>query len=162
MLPSAPYCCYCFCHYISRYLLRSRGTGGRGREGGGGGGGGGGDIRVYLSGPTKPGVACLISWIPSALKEIHALPSHSADLIQSSTSSLITSTKQVSVSAQDGIVALGKAHTRSAPSLSSLPKVALDIVPIFVWLNTDRSRPCRVECWPLPFSIPFSFRRSML
>ena len=31
----------------------------------------------------------------------------------------------VSVSAQDGIVALGKAHTRSAPPLSSLPKVAL-------------------------------------
>ena len=30
----------------------------------------------------------------------------------------------VSVSAQDDIVALGKAHTRSAPSLSSLPKVA--------------------------------------
>ena len=28
----------------------------------------------------------------------------------------------VSVSDQDGIVALGKAHTRSAPSLSSLPK----------------------------------------
>ena len=47
----------------------------------------------------------------------------------------------VSVSAQDGIVALGKAHTRSAPSLSSLPKVALETVPIFVWLNTDRSRP---------------------
>ena len=47
----------------------------------------------------------------------------------------------VSVSAQDGIVALGKAHTRSAPSLSSLPKVALETVPIFVLLNTDRSRP---------------------
>ena len=29
----------------------------------------------------------------------------------------------VSVSAQDGIVALGKAHTRSAPFLSSLPRV---------------------------------------
>ena len=32
----------------------------------------------------------------------------------------------VSVLAQDGIVALGKAHTLSAPSLSSLPKVALE------------------------------------
>ena len=31
----------------------------------------------------------------------------------------------VSVSAQDGILALGKAYKRSAPSLSSLPKVAL-------------------------------------
>ena len=68
----------------------------------------------------------------------------------------------VSVSAQDGIVALGKAHTRSAPSLSSLPKVALETVPIFAWLNADRSRPWRVECRPLPFSTPLSFRRSML
>ena len=49
----------------------------------------------------------------------------------------------VSVSAQDVIVALGKAHTRSTPSLSSLPKVALETVPIFVWLNTDRSGPHR-------------------
>ena len=68
----------------------------------------------------------------------------------------------VSVSAQDGIVALGKAHTRSAPSLSSLPKVALETVPIFAWLNTDRCRPWRVECRPLSFSTPLSFRRSML
>ena len=42
----------------------------------------------------------------------------------------------VSVSAQDSIVTLGKAHTRSAPSLSSLPKVALETLPIFAWLNT--------------------------
>ena len=68
----------------------------------------------------------------------------------------------VSVSAQDGIVALGKAHTRSAPSLSSLPKVALETVPILVWMNTDHSKPWRVECRPLPFSTPLSFRRSML
>ena len=47
----------------------------------------------------------------------------------------------VSVSAQDGIVALGMAHTHSAPSLSSLPKVALESVPIFAWLNTDSPRP---------------------
>ena len=65
------------------------------------------------------------------------------------------------VSAQDGIVTLGKAHTRSAPSLTSLPKVAIETVAIFVWLNTDRSRPQRVECRPLPFSTPLSFRRSM-
>ena len=68
----------------------------------------------------------------------------------------------VSVSAQDGIVALGKAHTRSAPSLSSLPKVALKTVPIFIWLNTDRSRHWRLECRPLPFSTPLSFRGSVL
>ena len=52
----------------------------------------------------------------------------------------------VSVSAPDDVVALQKVHTRSAPSLNSLPKVALETVPIFVWLNTDRSRPWRVEC----------------
>ena len=27
-------------------------------------------------------------------------------------------------------------------------------MPIFVWLNTDRTRPWRVECRPLPFSTP--------
>ena len=68
----------------------------------------------------------------------------------------------VSVSAQDGIGALGKAHTRSAQSLSSLPKVALETVPIFAWLNTGRSRPWRVEYRSLPFSTHLSFRRSML
>ena len=43
----------------------------------------------------------------------------------------------VSISVQDVIVALGKAHMRSAPSLGSLSKVALKTVPIFAWLNTD-------------------------
>ena len=46
----------------------------------------------------------------------------------------------VSVSAQDGIIVFGKAHMHSIPSLSSLPKVALEIVPVFVWLNTDQMR----------------------
>ena len=67
--------------------------------------------------------------------------------------SYVPSLASVSVSAQHGIVALGKAHTRSAPSLSSLPKVALEIVPIFALLNTDRSRPQRVECRPSPESV---------
>ena len=47
----------------------------------------------------------------------------------------------VSLSAQNGIVALGKAYTRSAPCLSSFPKVALETLPIFVSLNADHSRP---------------------
>ena len=68
----------------------------------------------------------------------------------------------VSVSSQDGIVVLGKAHIRPARSLSSLPKVALQTVSMFVWLSTDRSRPWTVECRPLPFSTPLSFGRSML
>ena len=70
--------------------------------------------------------------------------------------------REVSVSAQDGIVALWKAHTYSTPSLSSLPKVALETVPMFVWLNTDLPRPWGVECRLLPFSILLSFRRSVL
>ena len=55
-----------------------------------------------------------------------------------------------------------KGYTRSVPFLCGLPKVALETVPMFVWLNTDRSRPRRVECRPLPFSTPLSFRRSVL
>ena len=47
----------------------------------------------------------------------------------------------VSVSAQDGIVALGKAHTRLAPSPSILPKVVLETVPSSGWLNSDHCRP---------------------
>ena len=61
----------------------------------------------------------------------------------------------VSVSAQAGIIVLRKAHTHSAPSLCSVPKVAIKTVPMFVRLNTDHSQPQRVEYWPLPFSIPF-------
>ena len=64
-----------------------------------------------------------------------------------------------SVLGQEGIVALGKAHTRGAQSLSSLPKVTLQTVPMFVRLNTDRTLPRRMECRPLAFSIPLSFRR---
>ena len=60
---------------------------------------------------------------------------------------------------EDGTVVLGKTHSRSAPSLGSLPKVAFEsvLIGLFVWLNTDRSRPWRVECRPLPFSTPLSF-----
>ena len=42
-------------------------------------------------------------------------------------------------------VVLGKARTHYASSLSSLSKVAIETVPMFVWLNMDRSWPWRVE-----------------
>ena len=42
-----------------------------------------------------------------------------------------------SVSAQ----ALGKVRTHSLSSFSKFPKFALKTVPMFAWLNTDRSRP---------------------
>ena len=51
-------------------------------------------------------------------------------------------TVSVSVSAQDVEVALRKTHMHSTPPFSSLPKVALQTV----------------ECRPLPFSTPLSFR----
>ena len=66
------------------------------------------------------------------------------------------------VSAQDGNVAVGRAHTHSSLSLRSLLKVALEAVPMFVWWNTDHSRPRRDLCRPLPFSTSLSFRRSVL
>ena len=62
-------------------------------------------------------------------------------------------TVSVSVSAQNGIVALEKAHERSAPSLWSLVKVALETVPMFVCWNTDRFPSKEGECRPLLFSI---------
>ena len=67
------------------------------------------------------------------------------------------------VSVQGGSVALGKStHARSASSLSSLSSVALETVPMFVWLDTDRSRPLRVECRLHPFPTPLSFMWSVL
>ena len=66
------------------------------------------------------------------------------------------------VSAHCGIVELRKAHKRSAPSPSSVSTVALETIPMFVWLNTDRTRPRTVERRPLPFSTPPSFSRSMI
>ena len=69
--------------------------------------------------------------------------------------------KQPSLSFCSRRQCLGNAHMCSAPSLSSLPKVAPKTVPS-VCLNTDHFQPQRVEYWPLPFFTPLSFRRSML
>ena len=52
------------------------------------------------------------------------------------------------ISAQDGIVESGNAHT------SSLRLPSKQCQCLF-WLNTSRSRHWRVECMPLPFSTPF-------
>ena len=69
---------------------------------------------------------------------------------------------QFSVSAEDEIMALGKAYTGSAPSLSTLLKIALETVPIVVCLNKDRSRPRSMKCRLLPLSTPLSFKRSVV
>ena len=53
---------------------------------------------------------------------------------------MMHSCPNVSDSAQDDIIALGKAHMHSTPFLSSLSKVALKTVPVFVWLK-HRSYP---------------------
>ena len=54
----------------------------------------------------------------------------------------LSSAVSVSVSAQDSIVALGKGHTRSASSLSSLPKVVLETVPMFEHRSFPTSEFC--------------------
>ena len=71
-------------------------------------------------------------------------------------------TVPASVSAQDGIVALGKDHVMLHASLSILPKVGLQTVPMFVWLKTHRSRSRRVQYQPLSSSTPLSFRQPVL
>ena len=71
-------------------------------------------------------------------------------------------TQTASVSAQNAIIAFGKANMRSAPSLSSFLKIAIETVTMFVWLNTDRSGQRWVDYRPLPFSTPLSFRLYML
>ena len=51
--------------------------------------------------------------------------------------------------------------TRAAPALSSLPKVDLETVPMLVHLKTERPRPRKVECRPLPFSTPLQDEQSI-
>ena len=90
----------------------------------------------------------VLQWIPSQASRVIGSEVEPAGPVSVS----------VSVSAQDGIVALGNTLICSAPSLSNLPKVAPETVPMFVWLNTDRSRPRRVEYRPLPFSTSLSLK----
>ena len=52
-------------------------------------------------------------------------------------------------------------HMRSAPSLRSFPSVALETVPMLVWLMMALSRPLKEDRWALPLSTPLSSRRSM-
>ena len=54
------------------------------------------------------------------------------------------------------------AYMHSTLSLSSLPKVALGMVPVFIWLNTDCSWSLRVECQLLPLPTLLSFWWSVL
>ena len=49
-------------------------------------------------------------------------------------------------SVQEGMYALGKAHImRSTPSLRSFPNVALETVPMLVWLTMALSRPLKED-----------------
>ena len=85
----------------------------------------------------------------------------SVELLLSGCITLSNVINSVSVSAQDGIVALRKAHMRSSSSFSRLPKVALEKGAMLVWLNTDRSRPRRAQCRPLPISLHSSFLQAI-
>ena len=59
------------------------------------------------------------------------LTSHTEIEVADPTFCLTQSQFQFKVSAQDGIVVLWKAHTRTAQSVSSIPEVAIETVPMF-------------------------------
>ena len=52
---------------------------------------------------------------------------------------------QFSVSTQDGIIALRKAHTCCNSSLSGLPQLALETLSWLIQLNIHHSRPLGVD-----------------
>ena len=65
-------------------------------------------------------------------------------------------------SVQSGIYAPGKAHMRSATSLSSFPNVAFETIATFVSLHDDGpSHPFKGDRLALPLSTPIYSRRSM-
>ena len=59
---------------------------------------------------------------------------------------------------QDGrpIYALGKAHMRSTPSLRNFPCVALETVPMLVWLTMAFSRRLKEDHWGLSLCLCLS------
>ena len=63
-------------------------------------------------------------------------------------------------SVQNGIHALGKAHTimHSTPSLRGSPNVAFETVPVFVSLTMVVCRPFKKDRLALPFCTPLSSR----
>ena len=65
-------------------------------------------------------------------------------------------------SVEEGIYELGNARMRSIPSLRSFPNVALETVPMFVWLTMALPRPFRKDRLALPLSTPLSSRRSIV
>ena len=58
-------------------------------------------------------------------------------------------------SVQDGGYALGKAHMHSIQSLRSFPNVALETVPMLVWLTMALSRPLKQDRWAFSLSTPY-------
>ena len=67
-------------------------------------------------------------------------------------------------SVQNGIHALGNAHTimRPTPSLRGSPKVAFETIPVFVSLTMVVSHPFKEDCLALPLSTPLSSRQSVV
>ena len=71
----------------------------------------------------------------------------------------VTLTRRMQFSFKLSVCSRRHRRVRKGPHvLLSVPqqslKVALQTTPPFVWLNIDRSRPQRVECWLIPFSAP--------
>ena len=57
---------------------------------------------------------------------------------------------------EDGIYTPRKAQTHFTPSLRNFPSVALEMVPVLVWLTTALSHPFVEDCQVLPLCIPLS------
>ena len=72
----------------------------------------------------------------------------------------LCSSVQFSSRSEDDVIARGKAHMRSVPSLRSLLTVARDTVPMLVWLIVPLSLPFNSDFRPLPLLTPLSRRRS--
>ena len=64
----------------------------------------------------------------------------------------------ISKKREDGIYALGKAHTYSTPSLRRLWNSS----NVFFWLTMALSHPFNATCLVLPLSVPLSSRRWMV
>ena len=77
------------------------------------------------------------AWVPR-----QSLP---VDSCQQLTATLTSHSSVQFNSVQHGIYALGEAHMRSTPSLRSIPNVAIETVPMFVWLTMALSRPFKED-----------------
>ena len=59
-------------------------------------------------------------------------------------------------SLQNGMYVLGKAHKCSIPTQKLSPQIAVETVPLFIWLTMALPCPFKKDHWALPFSLASS------